>query len=170
MLDDLLATGLRLVICGSAASATSARVGAYYAGPQNRFWLTLHEVGLTPRQLAPAEFRELLRYGIGLTDIVKTQAGNDRDLRPSPSDGDDLRVRIVRYAPRILCFNGKRAAQQFLGTKTVAFGLQGTAIGSTRIFVAPSTSAAARGHWDLEVWRALAKLATDDGDATPDRH
>lgn len=170
MLDDLLATGLRLVICGSAASATSARVGAYYAGPQNRFWLTIREVGLTPRQLAPAEFRELLQYGIGLTDIVKSQAGNDRDLRPSPRDGDDLRVRILRYAPRILCFNGKRAAQQFLGTKTVALGLQGAAIGSTRIFVAPSTSAAARGHWDLDVWHALAKLATDDSGATPDRH
>lgn len=169
MLDDLLERGLRLVICGSAASATSARLGAYYAGPQNRFWLTLFEVGLTPRQLAPAEFRELLRYGIGLTDIVKTQAGNDRDLRPAPSDGDDLRVRILRHAPTMLCFNGKRAAQQFLNTKTVALGLQGTTIGSTRIFVAPSTSAAARGHWDLGAWHQLAQLATAGGSVPPGR-
>lgn len=169
MLDDVLDTGLRLVICGSAASATSARVGAYYAGPQNRFWLTLFEVGLTPRQLAPGEFRELLQFGIGLTDIVKTQAGNDRDLRPAPSDGDDLRRRMLRYAPRLLCFNGKRAAQQFLDTKSVAFGLQATTLGSTRIFVAPSTSAAARGHWDPGVWYEMAKLALAGSAAPPDQ-
>lgn len=169
MLDDLLETGLRLVICGSAASTVSARVGAYYAGPQNRFWLTLFEVGLTPRQLAPAEFRELLRYGIGLTDIVKTHSGNDRDLRPAPSDGEDLRRRILPYAPNILCFNGKRAAQQFLNSKTVALGLQDATIGFTRIFVAPSTSAAARGHWDLGAWHDLAQLAFAGGSAPPDR-
>ncbi len=42
ILPDVLAPGLALVVCGSAAGTVSARVGAYYAGPGNRFWPTPH--------------------------------------------------------------------------------------------------------------------------------
>ena len=62
VLPDVLAPGLHVVFCGSAAGAVSARVGAYYAGPGNRSWPTLHRVGLTPRLLAPTEFRIVLRW------------------------------------------------------------------------------------------------------------
>jgi TDG/mug DNA glycosylase family protein len=87
--DDLLRPGLRLVICGTAAGETSAKLGAYYARPGNKFWRVLHEVGLTPdRALFPSEFRELLTYGIGLTDLAKGVSGMDhtlmrQSLRPS---------------------------------------------------------------------------------------
>jgi len=67
----------------------------------------------------------------------------------------------------MLCFNGKRAAQQFLGRTDVALGLQSEMVGATRLFVAPSTSAAARRYWRLEVWQALAdevaRLSPGDG-------
>ena len=57
-----------LVIYGTAAGERSAKFGAYYAGPGNKFWRVLYEVGLTPdRALRPSEFRELLSYGIGLS-------------------------------------------------------------------------------------------------------
>ena len=79
MLDDLLASNLRLVICGTAAGHVSAARGAYYAGPGNKFWKTLFETGLTPRQLAPAEYRELHDYGIGLTDIAKGQSETEEE-------------------------------------------------------------------------------------------
>ncbi len=171
MLPDLLRPGLRLVVCGSAASAASARAAAYYAGPQNRFWSTLHEVGLTPRLLAPAEYRELLQYGIGLTDIVKSQAGSDRDIRPSAGDAPALRERIARVAPAMLCFNGKRPAQQLLGRAAVDYGLLPERLAAVRLFVAPSTSAAARGHWSIDPWRELARRVRDltrlDGDPPP---
>src|SRR3546814_13773735 len=49
VLPDVLAPGLRLVFCGSAAGRKSAELGAYYAGPGNKFWPTLYEIGLTPR-------------------------------------------------------------------------------------------------------------------------
>ncbi len=57
-----------------------ARVGAYYAGPGNYFWPTLHAIGLTPRQLSPTEFPLLLEWGIGLTDACKTALGSDREI------------------------------------------------------------------------------------------
>ena len=61
-MPDVLRPGLRLVICGSAAGAVSAARGAYYAGPGNKFWRILAEVGLTPRRLEPSEFRMLAEY------------------------------------------------------------------------------------------------------------
>jgi TDG/mug DNA glycosylase family protein len=158
MLEDVLAPGLKLVICGSAAGHRSARLGQYYAGSGNRFWRTLAEVGLTPRQLEPSEYRLLLSFGIGLTDLVKCQSGGDRDLDFSRAGRSELREKIVRLRPRVLCFNGKRAAQEFLLREDVPYGLQPASVEETRLFVAPSTSGAARGSWDRSAWRDLAGL------------
>src|SRR2546425_9852864 len=115
MLDDVLARNLVVVFCGTAAGHRSAQRRAYYAGRGNRFWRTLAAVGLTPHELAPADCPRLLDYGIGLTDLAKDQSGSDRDLRIDRADVLLLRSRIVMYQPQYLCFNGKRAAQAFLG-------------------------------------------------------
>ncbi|MBI2615964.1 MAG: mismatch-specific DNA-glycosylase, partial [Gemmatimonadetes bacterium] len=127
------------------------------AGPGNKFWRTLAKVGLTDRQLDPGEYRDLLDYGIGLTDLVKHQAGNDHAIKFRKADGFQLRATIVLYQPRYLCFNGKRPAQEFLGLSQINFGVQSPRIGRTVLFVAPSTSAAANRSWDLRVWQDLAR-------------
>jgi len=158
MLDDVLAPSLALVVVGSAVGARSAALGRYYAGPSNRLWRTLHEVGLTPRQLDPAEARQLLHYGIGLTDLVKQQAGSDAAIRFGEADAERLRTVILRYEPRVLCFNGKRAARAFLGRRRVGYGLQDERIGATAVFLACSTSGAAGASWDLARWQELAAL------------
>jgi TDG/mug DNA glycosylase family protein len=158
MLPDLLVPGLKLVVCGSAAGAVSAARGEYYAGPGNKFWPTLHQVGLTARRLAPHEYCELLSYGIGLTDVAKDQAGNDAAIDFCRSDPAGLRSKVHRFSPLFLVCNGKKAAQVFLGRPRIAFGLQPETIGPTRLFVAPSTSGAASGFWDIGIWQDLAQL------------
>jgi TDG/mug DNA glycosylase family protein len=156
-----LAPGLNLVVCGSAAGTRSAELGAYYAGPGNQFWGMLHRVGLTPRVLKPAEFREVIAYAIGLTDIAKKSLGADSSLRRGDSDPAGLRRKIEIFQPKILVFNGKRAASAFLDG-SVAYGSQpGRDIGVTRIYVAPSTSGAARGFWDEGLWRLVAEAVRD---------
>ena len=157
MLDDLLAPDLRLVVCGSAPGRRSAQLRQYYAGPGNKFWATLAAVGLTPRRLAASEWRSLLEFGIGLTDLVKDQSGGDRDLDFARADRAGLRAKLLRFRPRLLCFNGKRSAKEFFGRTSVAYGLQAEAIGATRLFVAPSTSGAANAAWDPAPWAALAE-------------
>ena len=159
MLDDLLAPDLLLVICGLAAGFRSAERQEYYAGQGNQFWTRLAAVGLTPRQLRPGEFRELLHYGIGLTDMVKGQAGGDIHVRYEKDAGEVVREKIERFRPRIVCFNGKHAANEFLGREAVSYGRQPEHVSSTILFVAPSTSGAARGHWSLEPWKEVARLA-----------
>lgn len=158
MLEDLLAPNLRLVVCGTAAGAVSASKGHYYAGPGNRFWPMLHEVGLTPRRLMPREYRELLSFGIGLTDVVKGQAGGDAAIDFGRYDPDSLRDKITRLKPAFLAFNGKKAAQVFLDRPRVATGLLPDTIGDTQLFIAPSTSGAASGFWSIEEWWDLARL------------
>ncbi len=163
VLPDILRPDLRIVFCGSAAGAASARAGAYYAGPGNKFWPILHRVGLTPRLLVPESFKELPDFGIGLTDLAKGAAGSDASL---PRDADDpagLHDRIHRYRPAILAFNGKRSGQVFLkhhaAARAIDYGPQPWTIGKTVIFVLPSTSGAANGFWDEGPWYALAHHA-----------
>tara|TARA_A100001037_G_scaffold306136_1_gene349467 strand:+ start:2595 stop:3107 length:513 start_codon:yes stop_codon:yes gene_type:complete len=158
VLPDVLQPGLRLVFCGTAAGTASARARAYYAGPGNRFWEILFETGLTTERLRPSQFREVLRYGIGLTDMVKTASGSDASLPADSFDPDRLRDHTLALEPRFLAFNGKRSAKAFFAASKVDYGLQTTQLGSTSLFVLPSTSGAARGFWEPRYWHDLAKL------------
>jgi TDG/mug DNA glycosylase family protein len=115
-------------------------------------------VGLTPRRLAPAEYERLLEFGIGLTDVVKDQSGADAQIDFRRADPEALRAKILRCAPRWLCFSSKRAARTCLGRARVDYGLQPETIGATRLFVACSPSGAASGYWDVALWHALAGL------------
>jgi len=158
VLPDVLRPGLAVVFCGTAAGTLSAQRGAYYAHPQNKFWRTLHGIGLTPRLFAPAEFPLLPQYGIGLTDIAKHTFGMDSQLTPGSLGRDavaDLRARILRAAPRLLAFTSLAGGRRVLGSK-VTFGAQTQTIGATRLWVLPSPSPAAQWNWDESVWRALA--------------
>ena len=163
-LDDVLDTGLDLVFCGTAASAASALQGHYYAGPGNRFWAILWETALTNRLLAPSDCQSLLDYGIGLTDIVKDQAGTDSEIEFGRR-GKQVQKRIEPYSPRYLCFNGKRATMEAMGRNQVRYGLQEESFGYTRIFIAPSTSAVAKRWWDGCLWHELAALVHVRGSA-----
>jgi len=158
VLPDVLAPNLRVVFCGSAAGRASAVIGAYYAGPGNRFWPTLYEIGLTDRDLAPQEFHAVLDYGIGLTDLAKHESGADHELPNAADDVAGLIARIERHRPRFLAFNGKRAARAIMG-RAVDYGPQSWTIGDALVVVLPSTSGAARRYWKIAPWRALAAAA-----------
>lgn len=163
VLPDVLAPGLRVVFCGTAPGHASKQAGAYYAGRGNLFWPTLHRINLTPRRLAPADYREVLRYGIGLTDINKTEFGSDAELSRAVFDAAGLRAKIERFQPRILAFNSKNAAKQFYDRPTVEYGLQPDTVRDTAIFVLPSTAGLARRHWDIRPWQDLAELVRRAG-------
>lgn len=157
-LPDKLATGLRLVFVGTAASRRSAELGHYYAHPGNRFWRTLHQVGLTPRRYEPHEFPALLALGIGFTDMCKTGAGMDHQALAFPVDLDAFREKMRRYRPRTVAFTSKKAASLFYGrpTTAIALGRQTPLPDFPDIFVLASPSGAASGSWSLQPWHELA--------------
>ena len=86
VLPDMLISELNIVFCGMAAGNRSAAIRAYYAGPGNKFWRVLADMGLTPELLQPSQFRSLLDFGIGLTDVAKYASGNDVDISISDRD------------------------------------------------------------------------------------
>ncbi len=159
LIPDLLAPGLRLVFCGTALGHESARQQAYYAHPQNKFWPTLAAVGLTAERIIPKEYPRVLEFGIGLTDINKTQQGMDHALDKDAADAEGLRAKMLHYQPRMLAFTSKRAASFFFGQPTgkLHYGLQPEMIGSTRIWVLPSPSPAAQTSWDSGWWERVAE-------------
>ena len=156
ILPDILAPNLKVVFCGTAAGTQSAQVGAYYAGRGNKFWRILYETGLTPRLLMPAEFPTLPQYGLGLTDLAKRTFGSDTSLQTSDFDVADFRKRILGASPRVVAFNGKKSAQIYFGRGAVRYGRQSDMLGTTIIFVLPSTSGAANGVWNPAHWHELA--------------
>ena len=161
ILPDLLQSGLDIVFCGSAASTVSAQKKSYYAGPGNKFWVILFQVGLTPHQFTPEEYEDLLLYKIGLTDMAKFVSGNDKSLRADSDKPDVLYQKIKRFQPKILAFVGKRAAKVFFkekfGFTEMSYGIQNQCIDLTKLFVLPSPSGLARRYWDLVPWKMLAK-------------
>jgi TDG/mug DNA glycosylase family protein len=157
ILPDVLVPGLRVVFCGTAAGAVSAAKGAYYAGPGNLFWPTLHRIGLVPRIMAPADFKALADWGIGLTDVAKTVSGADSTLPRGCFDRDGFCARIAKVSPLAIAFNGKKAARVALGwSGDLPYGPVADAGVLPTAFVLPSTSGLARQYWDIGPWRDLA--------------
>ena len=159
ILPDRLRPGLKLVFCGTAAGRQSALLRAYYAHGQNKFWATLHQVGLTPHLFAPQDYEKLWQLGIGLTDIAKHVYGMDHQL-PKHALGPEavaaLKSRILKAKPQILAFTSLNGGRKVMGAKAVA-GEQAERLGDTRVFILPSPSPLAANHWDITPWRALAR-------------
>jgi TDG/mug DNA glycosylase family protein len=157
-LPDQLRPNLRLVFVGTAASTRSAELGHYYAHPGNRFWRAIHEAGITPRRYQPGEFASLIGLGIGFTDLSKSGAGMDHQIAVETIDVPGFRAKIEKFRPRTIAFTSKKAASLFYGRPSsgIALGRQQRDEGLPEVFVLPSPSGAASGHWTLEPWRELA--------------
>lgn len=157
-LPDQLRLNLRLVFVGTAASTRSAELGHYYAHPGNRFWRAIHEAGITPRRYQPSEFAALIELGIGFTDLSKSGAGMDHQIAAETIDVPGFWAKIETYRPRTIAFTSKKAASLFYGrpSAAIALGRQPRDASLPEVFVLPSPSGAASGHWTIEPWRELA--------------
>jgi double-stranded uracil-DNA glycosylase len=156
---DVLAPGLRLVLVGINPGRVSAAAAAHFANPRNDFWRLLHASGLTPRELAPADQLELLRYGIGVTNAARRTTPGSGDLRAGDFAGSAARLDAIArdLRPPVMAFVGKEAYRGAFGERP-ALGLQGRRLRATRLFVVPSTSPAnaavpwtERLHWFREL-------------------
>jgi TDG/mug DNA glycosylase family protein len=156
LVPDLLAPGLDLVFCGTALGPASFKARAYYANPGNSFWPTLHAVGLTPERFTPQRYPELLAWGIGLTDLNKTEVGSDHELTPAAMDAASLHAKLRKHRPAAIAFTSKNAASLALGIKVPSYGRQVELLEGAVPFVLASPSGRARSFWTIEPWREAA--------------
>lgn len=162
MLRDVLKGNLEVVFCGTAKGKASVLKGCYYAGPGNKFYGILHSANFTPKKLLPTDCYSINEYGIGLTDLVHTEYGNDNEISSDSYDIDAFIKKMELYKPKFIAFTSKTAASFALGfkgiTSLIEYGLQKQTIGVSKIFVLPSTSGSARRFWNEKYWHELKKL------------
>jgi TDG/mug DNA glycosylase family protein len=159
MLKDVLTENLNVIFCGTAKGRASAIKGFYYAGPGNKFYGILYDAGFTPKRLIPEDCYEINKHGIGLTDLVHTEFGNDNEISNDSYEVDLFITKMKKYSPRFIAFTSKKAAAFGLGYKGmtgfIAYGLQSVKIGSSKVFVLPSTSGSGRKYWNDKHWYEL---------------
>ncbi|MBX7553066.1 G/U mismatch-specific DNA glycosylase [Streptomyces sp. NPDC004232] len=151
LVPDVVADGLRVLFCGINPGLLTAATGHHFARPGNRFWPVLHLSGFTPRLLKPAEQRELLSYGLGITNVVARataradELGNDEYVE----GGRLLTEKVARLGPRWLAVVGVTAYRAAFGERTAHVGPQERTFGETRVWVLPNPSGL-NAHWTAQ--------------------
>jgi mismatch-specific thymine-DNA glycosylase len=141
-LPDYLRPGLGVVFVGINPGRHSAALGHHYAGPANHFWPLLYQAGFVPEPLTYREDARLPELGIGLTNIVDRPTRGLAELTRAElaAGAVELRERLRRYRPRVVCFNGKAIYEVFSGKRCQRLGLQPERFEGAAVFVMPSTS------------------------------
>lgn len=141
-LPDVIAPRLKILFCGINPSLYSAAVGHHFARPGNRFWPALHAAGFTDRLLSPAEDRDLLALGYGITNIVARATARADQLSDDELANGRRRLlqKARRYRPQALAILGVTAYRTAWKRPQAALGLQSERIDETLVWVLPNPS------------------------------
>jgi TDG/mug DNA glycosylase family protein len=139
---DVIEKNLRVLFCGINPGLYTAAVGHHFARPGNRFWPALYNSGFTARLLSPFDERELLKDGVGITNVVAHATASAAELTREDfvKGGRALRRRVRRYHPRIVAILGIEAYRQAFDRTKTAVGEQKERIGEARVWVLPNHS------------------------------
>ncbi|MFF2410535.1 G/U mismatch-specific DNA glycosylase [Streptomyces sp. NPDC058092] len=145
---DVVAGGLRVLFCGINPSLMTGATGHHFAHPGNRFWPVLHRSGFTPRQLKLAEQAELLRYGLGITNVVAraTTRADELSTEEFREGGQILAAKVEQLRPQWLAVVGVTAYRAAFGRRTARIGPQDHTIGGARVWALPNPSGL-NAHW-----------------------
>ena len=139
---DVIAPDLRVLFCGINPSLYSAAVGRHFARPGNRFWPALEGAGFTSRLLVPAEQGELLKVGVGITNVVSRATATAAELvrEDYVRGGIRLRAKVEKFHPRVLAVVGIGAYRIAFDRPQAGIGRCRETLGETRLWVLPNPS------------------------------
>ena len=139
---DVISPRLKVLFVGINPGLYSGAVGHHFARPGNRFWPALQKAGFTDGLLSPADERELLKNGYGITNIVNRSTAAAAELDPQEliHGGRLLAAKIRRYHPRVVAILGLQAFRIAFGKPKTHFGPQDIRISGSRIWVLPNPS------------------------------
>ncbi len=159
-IPDIIAPGLDVLFCGINPGLLSAALGYHFARPGNRFWPTLHRAGFTPRVLQPAEQRELLAMGLGITNVVPRSTASAAELMPGElrAGARALARKVRRGKPRFLAVLGIGAWRTAFGRPHATLGEQSGRMGGSRVWVLPNPSGLNAHYQAAELARLFGEL------------
>ncbi len=139
---DVIAPNLRVLFCGINPGLYSGATGHHFARPGNRFWPTLYQAGFTERLLTPAEERELLVAGYGITNLVTRATATADELSTDElvAGQRQLESKVKRYQPQVLAVLGIGAYRTAFAQKVVALGQQPERLANSIVWVLPNPS------------------------------
>ena len=142
VLPDLVAPGLRVLLCGINPSLYSGHTGLHFGRPSNRLWTVLHTSGLTPRRLTPADTDELLAAGIGITNLVARATARADELTDDELRAGVARLSVTagRWSPAAVAVLGISAYRTAFGRRAAVVGEQPERLGPSRLWVLPNPS------------------------------
>jgi TDG/mug DNA glycosylase family protein len=141
-ISDVIAPNLRILFVGINPGLYSGATGHHFARPGNRFWRAIHEAGLTPTLLSPDRQRELLKFGIGITNLVNRTTARADELTPHElrAGAQTLIEKVERFAPAKLAFLGVSTYRVAFGEPNAVVGRQLRQIGVSEVWVLPNPS------------------------------
>jgi TDG/mug DNA glycosylase family protein len=141
-LTDLIADGLDVLFVGINPGLYSAAIGHHFGRPGNRFWPALFASGFTPRLLSPFEEREVLTWGLGITNIASRATARADELTEDEliNGAAVLAEKARRHRPRFLAFLGVTAYRTAFAEPGATLGRQPDRIAESVAWVLPSPS------------------------------
>jgi TDG/mug DNA glycosylase family protein len=139
---DVIAPRLRVLFCGINPGLYSGAVGHHFARPGNRFWKALHGARFTPRVLSPFEERELLRHGLGITNLVERATAGAGELSAGElrAGAARLRARVSRARPEVVAVLGVTAYRTAFDRPGAVPGPQPEPVGGALGWILPNPS------------------------------
>ena len=138
----------------------SVATGHHFARPGNRFWPALHRAGFTLSQLRPAQQRELLKGGYGITNLVSRGTAAADELSPEEfvRGRHSLAAKVRRYSPRNVAFLGVGAYCHAFGVRQASIGRQPCTFEGAAVWVLPNPSGLNANYQLGELVRLFRKL------------
>jgi double-stranded uracil-DNA glycosylase len=141
-LPDVIGPNLRVLFCGINPGLYTAAVGHHFARPGNRFWPALFKSGFTDRLISPFDERELLKSGLGISNVVPHATATAAELTREDyvQGGRRLAAKVKKYQPRIVAILGVGAYRTAFAKPKATIGEQNERIHCARVWVLPNPS------------------------------
>ena len=138
----MIAPRLRVLFVGINPGLYTAWTGHHFARPGNRFWPALHAAGFSRRLLHPAEQRDLLDDGYGITNLVNRATATADEVAPAEfvAGRRRLAAKVRRYRPKVVAFLGMGAYSHAFEAKKTGVGRQAELFESATVWVLPNPS------------------------------
>jgi TDG/mug DNA glycosylase family protein len=139
---DVIEPDLRVLLTGINPGLYTAVIGHHFGRPGNRFWPALFASGFTDRLLSPFEERELLKYGLGITNLVNRATAAADELLPEELvvGGQALEEKVRQYRPQSVAVLGIGAYRSAFSRPKATLGPQPETIADALLWVLPNPS------------------------------